>query len=231
LTRVADPRQDGPARALRRGFRGELSRLRSTCSLGARAPSGAGCGREAARVRWLASPGILRLGGRRSPSGRAGLASRPPIGSRLQLFRPSSSSVRGSIFWVGSGRLADNGGWRQPRGDRGRSGPACARSRKERRFRQRRVGGQATLASASPPDATRPGWRGSPAASPAQPAALLITRPVHRVPPLERQKDESVADPALNESGLQAAVSSFGSYATTRRRAERGGCVRALSAR
>jgi len=35
---------------------------------------------------------------------------------------------------VGSGRLADNGGWRQPRGDRERSGPACARSRKERRF-------------------------------------------------------------------------------------------------
>ncbi len=35
---------------------------------------------------------------------------------------------------LGSGRLANNGGWRQPRGDRGRSGPACALSCKERRF-------------------------------------------------------------------------------------------------
>jgi hypothetical protein len=81
LTRVADPRQDGPARALQRGL-GESIPTAVYCSLGARAPSEAGCGREAARVRWFASPGILRLGGRRSPSGRAGLASRPPIGSR-----------------------------------------------------------------------------------------------------------------------------------------------------
>ena len=93
-------------------------------------------------------------------------------------------------LWVGSGRLADNGGWRQPRGDRERSGPACARSRKERRFLVRRVGGQATSASASPPDATRPGRRVSPATSSAQPAAPPGRTPV---PPLWTGKRSSTS--------------------------------------
>jgi hypothetical protein len=198
LTRVADPRQDGPARALQRGL-GESIPTAVYCSLGARAPSEAGCGREAARVRWFASPGILRLGGRRSPSGRAGLASRPPIGSRricpptCGLFRRSDGVAPTLSALKSFGARVDLLiGVRAARGQRGletapgRSwalGPPCARSRKERRFLARRVGGQATLASASPPDATRPGRRGSPATSSAQPAAPPDPTAVHRCGP------------------------------------------------
>jgi len=38
---------------------------------------------------------------------------------------------------------------------------------------------------------------------PRNPPPLLITRPVRRVPPLERQKDESVADPLSTRAGFR----------------------------
>ena len=60
------------------GIRGRASRLRSNVARCARSLR-SGCESAPAGVRWLPSPGLLRPGGRRSPSGRAGLALQPPI--------------------------------------------------------------------------------------------------------------------------------------------------------
>jgi hypothetical protein len=79
-------------------------------------PSFAGCTREAARVRWLASPGTLRPGGRRSPSGRAGLASRPPIASR-RICPPTFglSEAVGAVLEEERGELVSGGRARRSR--------------------------------------------------------------------------------------------------------------------
>jgi len=89
-------------------------------SLGARGLSGAACESAPAGVRWLPSPGLLRPGGRRSPSGRAGLASQPPIESRCASARAVGLSLR-----------SDGGCRKEPKDDsraHGRSPARCAAS-------------------------------------------------------------------------------------------------------
>ena len=91
------------------------------------------------------------------------------------------------------GRLADNGGWRQPRGDRDPRAFPCTRPRRERKLRRRWVGGWATLASASPPGATPREAGTVPAALSAQLAAAIRRPPPAWRRPAERARKRGQA--------------------------------------
>src|SRR5207244_10720783 len=154
----------------------------------------------------------LRARRKRQPLARRCLSGVVPTLSALKSF-----SARVDLP-VGSGRLADNGGWRQPRGDRERSGPACACSRRERRFQPPRVGGQATVASASPPERDAPRTavqaRSLTRATPRPPWSHGRCTASSRLSRL-RYRKRVFSRIALHESGPQAPVSSFDSSATT----------------